>query len=192
MVHYLFNHEPERFQDFQRRLATTGDGLAAWREAFPDLTAAEMDARLHAYAFDRGTFSMFKARAPEVSYVAHPRPLTDADVHAVRALLYTAALEPRVDLARAELAEALRLDPTQVIAAYIQRIVLRDDETDLDLPRRLVAGHPSDPMAWLILAHARQARHEPEEAKEAFEEAVRFGGEPEAPIPVELRVARPD
>ena len=34
-VHYLFNNEPERFLDFQRRLLLTSDARAAWRAAFP-------------------------------------------------------------------------------------------------------------------------------------------------------------
>jgi tetratricopeptide (TPR) repeat protein len=191
-VHYLFNHEPQRFQDFQQRVIATGDARGAWRAAFPDLPPAVMDERLATYAFREGTFATFKTHLPPVRYEARATMLTDADVHAVRALLYATAHEPRLDLARAELAEAFRLDPTLVTAAYVQRAVIGDDVTELELPKRLVARHPGDAMAWLLLARARTARHETEEAKEALEEARRFGATPEGPVPVELRIARPD
>jgi hypothetical protein len=191
-VHYLFNHEPDRFLDFQRRLIATADARAAWRAAFPELTPAAMDERLAAYAFREGSFATFKTRLPPIRYVEEAKPLTDAQVHALRALLYATMPAPRTDLARGELAEAFRLDPASVPAAYVQRAILGEEEADLELPKRLVARHPEDPMAWLLLARARTARHETEEARESWEEVRRFGGRPEAPIPVELRLARPD
>ena len=79
-----------------------------------------------------------------------------------------------------------------VATAYVQRAFLGDDETDIELPKRLIARHPTSPMAWLLLARARTRRHETEEAKEAWEEVRRLGGTPEGPVAVELRIARPD
>jgi hypothetical protein len=191
-VHYLFNNEPERFLDFQRRLVLTSDARAAWRAAFPELTAGAMDERLAAYAFRDGTFTAFKTRLPTVQVEAQATLLADAQVHALRALLFATMQAPRADLARAEIAEAFRLDPTLVATAYVQRAFLGDDETDIGLPKRLIARHPTSPMAWLLLARARTLRHETEEANEAWEEVRRFGGTPDGPVAVELRVARPD
>jgi hypothetical protein len=191
-VHYLYNNEPDRFLDFQRRLAVTNDGRAAWRAAFPELTPEVMDERLSAYAYREGAFESFKTRLPPESWEAQAQPLADADVHALRALLFATTTEPRPELARAEVAEALRLDGTQVTASYVQRVFLGDDETDLELPKRLIARHPGDPMAWLLLARARTRRHETVEAQEAWEEARRYGGTPDDPVDVELRLARPD
>jgi len=191
-VHYLFNHEPERFLDFQRRLEKAPDARAAWAAAFPDIPPAEMSGRLSEYFHHSGTFSSFRARLPPAPYEAQKTPLQDADVHALRALLYAATPEARSDLARAEIAEAFRLDPVNLPAAYVSREILHDEPTELELPRRLVGAHPESPTAWLLLARARTARHELEEAGEAWEEMRRFGGQPDGPVSVELRVARPD
>jgi hypothetical protein len=191
-VHYLFNHEPERFLDFQRRLSTSLDPRAAWAAAFPDVPPAEMDGRLSEYLHHTGTFSSFRARLPEEPYEARKAPLQDADVHALRALLYATSHEQRSDLARAEIAEAFRLDAVNLPAAYVSREILHDEPTELQLPIRLVGAHPGSPTAWLLLARARTARHELEEAGEAWEEMRRFGGQPDGPAAVELRVARPD
>jgi hypothetical protein len=191
-VHYLFNREPVRFEVFQRRLAQTGDARAAWRASFPDVTWELMDERLTAYAFRNSQFEAFRTKLPPVSLEAQATPLVDAQVHALRALLFATKTEPRSDLARAEVTEALRLDPSQVAAVYVQRAVLHDEETDVELPKRLIARHPQDPMAWLLLARARAFRHETDEAREAWEEMRRFAGPPNGDIDVELRVARPD
>lgn len=191
-VHYLFNREPERFLNFQRALLTTDDARAAWNEAFPDLTFAAMDDRLAAYAFQGGTFSAFEIRLPRVATEAEAAPLADAQVHALRALLF-AAIEPhREGRARDELAEARRADPTDVTAAYVERVTLGEAPTDVDLPKRLVDNHPSNPIAWFLLARAQARRHENAEARESWEEFRRFGGEPDLAVPIELRLARPD
>jgi hypothetical protein len=190
-VHYLFNHETARFLEFQRALFTSGDPRAAWHQAFPDLDFAAMDARLDHYAFLSGTFSAFETRLPAVAAEASATPLADAQVHALRALLF-AVPQRRVELARAEIAEARRSDPDQVTAAFIERELLGEAADDVELPKRLVARHPSDPVAWLLLARARARRHEDAEARESWEEVRRFGGEPDRPQPFELRVARPD
>jgi hypothetical protein len=192
-VHYLFNHEPERFLAFQLGLVTTKDARAAWRAAFPDLTPEVMDERLAAYAFRAGTFTKFRVQVETPPYEPRRRPLADAQVHALRALLFATIVDgPRVDLARAELAEALRLDPLDVMAAFVERVVLAGDEREVELPKRLVERYPDDPMTWLLLARSRAARGELDEARESWEEVRRFGGAPDGPIAVELRLARPD
>jgi hypothetical protein len=196
VVHYLFNHEGARFDEFQRRLLTTKDARGAWREVFPDLTADVMDARLSAYVFREGQFSAFETHLPAVRYETTRASLSDAQVHAVRALLYATTpvtgTAPRETMARAEIDEALRLEPMQVLALTVKRIFLREDEADVETPKRLVALHPESPMAWLLLASAWTARHETAAAMEAWEEVRRFSATRDDPIDVELRVARPD
>jgi hypothetical protein len=191
-VHYLFNREPERFLAFQRALLTTDDARAAWNQAFPGLSFAAMDDRLAAYAFQGGTFAAFETRLPQVATEAEAAPLADAQVHALRALLF-ATIEPRrPDRARDEIAEARRADPADVTAAYVERVTLGDAPTDVELPKRLIDKHPSNPIAWFLLARAQARRHENAEARESWEEFRRFGGEPDLAVPIELRIARPD
>jgi hypothetical protein len=191
-VHYLFNREPDRVLVFEMALASARDPRAAWRAAFPDLTPEVMDQRLTEYAFHSGQFTSFGGRLPPEPFEPHATPVPDAAVHALRALLLATAAAPRPDLARAEVAEAFRLDATNVLAAYVDRELLGGYASDIDLPKRLVAAHPSSATAWLLLSHAREARHETDEAHEAWEEMLRAGGAPEAPVVLELRVARPD
>jgi hypothetical protein len=196
VVHYLFNHEGARFDEFQRRLLTTSDARAAWREVFPDLTSEVMDARLSAYVFREGQFDAFEARLPPLHAATTQAPLSDAQVHALRALLYATTTvsqpAPREALARAEIAEALRLEPLQMLALVVQRLLLRDDEADVVAPKKLIALHPASAAAWLLLARAWTARHDLQAAGEAWDEVRRFADAPDAPIDLELRVARPD
>ncbi|HTA18276.1 MAG TPA: hypothetical protein VK989_03235 [Polyangia bacterium] len=196
VVHYLFNHEATRFAAFQRQLIVTRDARAAWREVFPDLTPEVMDERLSAYVFREGEFATYEAQLPGLRYEVASAPLDDADVHAVRGLLYaTTEATPAADRparARAEVAEALRLDPTQVLAVYVQRFFLHDDETDLERPKQLVARHPDNSLAWLVLARARAVRHETAEAAEALEQVRALAGGARPAVDLDVRVARPD
>lgn len=191
-VHYLFSHEPDRFLAFQIALTTAQDPRAAWRTTFPDLTAEAMDERLAEYVFHRGKFTSFRGRLPPAPFEPIATPLADADVHAVRAVLFATGPSQRRDLARAEVVEAVRLDPTNVLAVYVDRELLGGDASDVELPKHLIAAHPASATAWLLLAHAREARHETDEAMEAREEMLRFGGAAESPAVLELRVARPN
>jgi hypothetical protein len=194
-VHYLFNHEPDRFLVFEMALASARDPRAAWRATFPDLTPEVMNQRLAEYAFHSGQFTSFRGRLPPEPFEPRATPMPDAAAHALRAMLLATTAAPRPDLpdlARAEVGEALRLDATNVLAAYVDRELLGGDASDIDLPKRLVAAHPSSATAWLLLSHAREARHETDEAHEAWEEMLRAGGAPDAPVVLESRVARPD
>jgi hypothetical protein len=196
VVHYLFNHEAERFAAFQRQLIVTRDARAAWRAVFPDLTPEVMDERLSAYVFREGQFATYEAQLPTLRYEVTSAPLDDAGVHAVRGLLYAARDatpgNERPARARAEIAEALRVDPTQVIAVYVQRFFLHDDETDLERPKQLVARHPDSGLAWLVLARARATRHETVEAAEALEQVRALSGGARPAVDLDVRVARPD
>jgi hypothetical protein len=198
-VHYLFNHEPERFADFQRRLIAGVPGRQAWREAFPDISDDQMDSRLGEYVFREGQFATFQLRLPPPPDDVVATPLVDAQVHALRALLFATAGDARTPDERAsegrkvrvEVAEALRLDPLEPSAIYLKRLWLREDTLDIEVPKKLIARRPTDPMGWLLLAVARKERGENEEAVEALEElSPLLGGSPTGDL--ELRVARPD
>jgi hypothetical protein len=195
-VHYLFNNEGARFDEFQRRLIDSSDARASWNEVFPDLTPEVFDARLAQYAFREGQFSVFKTRLLFPPFEAKSTPLADSDVHAIRALLYATMMRPGAEQPRpslrAEVAEALRLDPLQGLALFIQRFLLRENEADLATAKKLVALRPNDALAWMVLARARSARHENDEAEEAWDQVRHIAGSREASFDRELRVARPD
>jgi hypothetical protein len=193
-VHYLFNHEAERFATFQRLLIETKDAEVAWRGAFPDVTADAMDERLAAYVFRGGAYAAFETRLPPATVEPTVLPLTDARVHALRALLYATMPEPaetRTAAARAELAEALRIDPREPLAHYVQRLHLHEHEDDLSVPKELIARDPHSPFGWFLLTHARFIRHETTEANEALEQLLDLA-EPAARVGIDVRIARPD
>jgi hypothetical protein len=54
-----------------------------------------------------------------------------------------------------------------------------------------VAAHPEDAVGWILLARAHTLRHEPELAREAAR-PLRALAPPDAPVGVDVRVARPD
>ena len=142
--------------------------------------------------FREGEFTSFVAR------LRHPRdatatPLADAEVHALRALVFaTAGADGASQKVRAEVTEALRLDPLEPRALYLQRTWLHEAVTDVEGPKRLIARHPDDAIAWALLMLARAARHEPQEAAEALEQLRRIQGAPGPAINLDLRLARPD
>jgi hypothetical protein len=195
-VHWLFNHEPVRVGAFQELVARGKDGRAAWREVFPELTDDVMDEQLAAHVNEGGAYTTFKTRLPPVTFTAASTPMDDASVHGLRALLFattqTTPDESKGAVVRAEIAEALRLDPTQTLAMYLQRAFLHEGEADLEIAKQLVARHPDDALAWVILARARALRHEHAEAIEAWEQVRALDAAAATSADFDLRVARPD
>lgn len=81
----------------------------------------------------------------------------------------------RVELARADLAEALRLDPGNGRVLALQSVIAvvqNDKETALRLARQARAQAPESPVTWLALSYAYQAAFDIEKAQESVEQAV--------------------
>src|SRR5262249_20322695 len=141
--------------------------------AFPDLTTDAMDDRLSSYVFLSGEYASFETPLSRVTIEPKIVTITDARVHALRALLYATAPEPRTEEQRAgvrsEVAEALRIDPREPFALFVQRLILHEHEDDLQIPKELIARDARGPLGWLLLGHARSVRHESTEALEVWE-----------------------
>jgi hypothetical protein len=120
----------------------------------------------------------------------HPNAARNTVVNAVSAARFMSS--PRIPWARAPRPLRQVCPAHEILAAYVDRELLGGDASAVDLPKRLVVAHPSRATAWLLLSHAREARHETDDAHDAWEEMLRPGGAPDAPVVLELRVARPD
>jgi hypothetical protein len=157
LVHHLINRQRPQLTAYMRALDMGTPPSEAWRKNFPDLSPEILQAELRSYA-RAGHHLMISRRleVPEVPVLE--RPLRDAEVHALRALLFLRAGGDRVTppvraLARAELAEALRQDPHEVLAQGVRAFVL-DEPIDVAAARELTARRPDSWLAWTVLYRA--------------------------------------
>jgi hypothetical protein len=194
LVHYLFNHERERFQRFQAGLAGTSDAKALWNQIFPDLVAPEVFARKLNRYIEGGNYVKYTALIPRPHFSFATRALPDSEVHALRALLYAMATahndEAPVQLG-IEVAEALRQEPLNLRARLIERLYLHKNVGDVDTAQSLTSKYPQAWQAWLVLAAAQGSHREAKEAGEALERARALGFRGDAPAPTLPNVATP-
>ncbi|MDB4943241.1 MAG: hypothetical protein JWP97_2775 [Labilithrix sp.] len=168
LLHFLFNVEPAALAELQSRLAAGMDPSRAWSETFPKEATIELDARLDQY-WRHGTMTKFTRPLPSVAVATVTRPITAADVLAIRArLAFTGALENGNEELAAEgfeeARQALVLEPGHAIAL---RLLLRGEEhlslADMvDRLRRQVAQRAEDGEAWLMLSEVAD-RDSPEQ-----------------------------
>ena len=191
LVHYLFNHEPRRFEAFQRALGTEGDARKAWTTVFHDFDGVQVDNALVNY-LNAGFFNTYEAVRPKPGFSIVSQEIPDGEVHALRAMLY--ATGPEVDgdwraLARAEVARALKADPLNLRALLVERVHLQERRGDVATARRLVERHPDQADAWMLLALAHTTLGQNDAAATVLEQARARGlSLDEAPIP---HLARP-
>jgi hypothetical protein len=163
-VHYLMNDESEGFRSYLAALARTKDDGKAWAAAFGGITPSELDGRLRNY-FDGGQYYVYKFsfQPPDV-HLTGTGPLSPADAHATRALIYTQMLGsdtsdlPRTNAelqtcARQELGAALQQDADHPLALAVKGWAL-GDRIEVSRAESAVARHGDDWMAWWLLATA--------------------------------------
>jgi len=171
-MHYLMNHRATALLGYQKALRTGGSPEAAWTSAFGGETPAQLALEVHQY-LDGGQYAVltYKFPAPRLPAPAE-RPLTDADAHSTRALLYltgatTRAYAPELAFgnvdqklaAQRELDEALRQDPAHVRSRAIAHWML-GMPADLAQATAATGAHGDDWLAWMLLAEARAANHD--------------------------------
>ncbi|WP_426750516.1 DUF1570 domain-containing protein [Myxococcus sp. Y35] len=182
LVHWLLNERPRPFAEY---LALLNQGVApdeALARALPELTSPELDALLYEYVRNR-RFVERTVTVPPVGTGFVEEVIDDAQVHAIRSKLAAlgAALahrEPfisnRQKVAKDELEEALRLNPTGLLALSAKLRSAPEGER-VAIAREAVKAHPTEAGAWLMLGSA--LRHEPlahEERESAYREALRL------------------
>jgi hypothetical protein len=194
-VHYLFNHERERFQRFQAGLAGTSAAKDLWNQIFPALGMPEAFERTLNRYIEGGKYAKYTALIPRPHFSFATRPLPDSEVHALRALLYSMARAHRGDEAvaplRGELAEAFRQEPLNLRARILERVYLFEKIDDLPTAQALTVRYPQAWQAWLVLAAAHAGRGEEEKFAETLEKARALGFRGDAPAPTRPNVAAP-
>ena len=153
---YLANAHPTELVRFEELLA--GGDPKAWVTAFPQLTAAALDAQLRAWAV-QGSHRVWHFTTKLEKLKLAERTLTDGDVLAVRAMLQYSfhAGEPNA----AETA-ALAADPTNLLANLIAYD--RTHAITAAAARGVAAAHPDDWRSWLLVAIALQPSDEADAA----------------------------
>jgi Protein of unknown function (DUF1570) len=177
LVHFLYNTQGDAFAAFQTRLAQGADPTSAWRDSFPSLDVASLDEAIHHYA-RFGTFAEVPRPIAPITPTVAARPITAADVLAIRAQLATTAAAMRGSPAlraeaRRDVAQALALEEGNTLA-----LALRRSEADappaayVPLLRAQVRRRPDDGDAWLLLGRSLMDVPGPE-AEEEREAALR-------------------
>ena len=122
------------------------------------------------------------------------RPVPDDEVHAVRALLFTWVVgrdESAPTRQRAELAEALRINPLNLRARLVERFMIKENTSDLDIPLALTKSSPADWRAWVLLASAHENRKEGLAFQAALQQAVALGFQGSDANAMKTQVASP-
>ena len=156
LVYWLYNTRPADLSRYQDRLLQGMDEHAAWRLSFRGLQLDDLDRQLFTYASE-GQFRTFQVPIrlgdPRITVA----PLSDAAVHATRARLGLLAnhfdnRSVSQPIARAELDEALRVDPNNLDALLTAEAQSGSPAEQITLLRRATAAHPGSGRAWLALA----------------------------------------
>ncbi len=182
LMHWLVNERAQPFADY---MALINQGVAldeALARALPELKTEKLDAFLYAY-LRKGRFKERTVSVPPIGLGFVEEVIDDAQVHAVRSKLAAlgsalARREPfisnRRKVAQKELEEALRLNPTGLLALSAKLNGAPENQR-VAIARDAVKAHPTETEAWRMLGSA--LRHAPgaeEERVAAYREALRL------------------
>lgn len=183
LVHLLASEKGRQFAAWQDLLARGEAPQRAWRLVFPEYDPlapaglARLDEELRKYASE----ARFRRRAvpvPAWRGVPVERAMDDAEVHATRALLHLSVPQgsgPPVDVrraaAQAEVAEALRRDPSDAAALSLS-VWLAPETERPERARALARAHPDSWRAWYVLARVLQGGPERDEREAALRRAL--------------------
>ncbi|HMF42363.1 MAG TPA: hypothetical protein VKQ32_16940, partial [Polyangia bacterium] len=163
-THYLMNHRPEAMRRYLKALHDGATPAAAWTAGFGSDTPAQIAGDVQLYLAG-GQYAMLVYDMPRPS-LPDPveRRLTDADVHATRALLYltghrngalgTRPSDPMDEArlaARRELDEARRQEPGHVVSRAVAHWMF-GEAVDLDQATAAREQNGANWLAWLLLA----------------------------------------
>ena len=195
MVHYLMNHQANALAAYSRALSRL-PARAAWAGSFRGLTADALDTAMNVYR-DGGEYALLLYPFdPPTTRITEERMLTDADVHATRALLFALASRDGGAMldeagsrelakirAHQEIHEVFQQEPSHLQAQAIEHWVL-GAPTRLDEARAVAKRNPTHWMAWALLAEALREHQVEEGQAQAVSQALDLAEEDPA---VELR-----
>jgi hypothetical protein len=156
LITFLLNNHAAELARYEQALLLAGHGaMPRWSDVVPELATAELQHQLGLWLI-RGRHTVWRYKLHVETWPTTVRPLAEADVHAVEGML---VIRLRPDESARELATALRLDPTNLVANLAT--AARDRGLPLAGAQALVAAHGDDWRAWRLLAMAQHAAHDP-------------------------------
>ena len=162
LMTYLVNEHPTQLGEYMDRLVQTpaADQARLWPEVFPDLPPQKLDHELAKWVH-YGSIKVQKYNVALRDSSVTEAPAAEADVLAAKGLLrYLSA--PQTP--SAEIAKALTLDPTNIIANLID--TARQKSVAPELAHGLTAAHPDDWRAWWLAWRAARDGDESREARD--------------------------
>lgn len=156
LVHYLMTEHADAFADFQGRLAAGVPGERAFREAFPQLGMAQLDADVAQYV-GRGSVPAFVAPVQVSEVAATQRTLSRAEELGLEAVLWSRCHACDDGRARSDkaLAAALAEQPHQLEASVLALADARVPAPEaMARARALTEAHPEAWLAWAALVDA--------------------------------------
>jgi hypothetical protein len=158
---YLTNARAQDLADYERKLIELEDPARAWREVFGARPASELETDMKHWLV-AGSHRVLHFNVQIRQWSIAERKLSDADVHAVRAVMRLQFQELRDD-AKKEVAAAIALDATNVLANVVGFVL--ENKIAVDTARAIAKAHPEDWRAWWLLGAALP--HEGDEFKQA-------------------------
>ena len=154
-VHYLLDTHATAFRDFLQRLGRAQPQDSAWAASFPDLPADKLDEALGVYLQEAkfGSAEIHLGKVPEVSVILKT-PLSEAEIHGMKAQLYLDLSGRRPDDDRRSLAEGQVKDALATDAAAISALEVKarwDAHAVVPAVRAATVRYPQDPRAWALL-----------------------------------------
>lgn len=166
MVAFLANAYPQQLLAYADRLdhVTRETMSQAFAEVFPTLTPDEFDRQMRDWlGHGRHTVWDFSVKLQE--WPTTERLLSDADVHASRAVLRQ-MFAKKGDAAPPELALAISADPTELLARLVEADYAKPS---VENARKVAAAHSDDWRSWWLLGFA--ANWEGDDARTAYTNA---------------------
>jgi hypothetical protein len=162
LITYLLNEHPTQLGQYMDRLVQTpaAEQAQLWSAVFPDLPADKLDHELAKWVH-YGSIKVLKYTVALRDWPVTEAPAAQADVLASKGLLrYLDG--PQVP--SAEIAQALTLDPTNMIANLINTAAQKSIAPEL--AHSVTAAHPDDWRAWWLAWRAARDGAESREARD--------------------------
>ena len=172
LITFLINTHPQELVQYMRlveirgksrEIVSAADETALWREAFPSLPLADVDAQLEQWLL-HGSHLVTHFKIKRRTWPVAERALGDADAYAIRGMLLGLVVKHPVQ-AQENLAAAIAADPTNVLARLITA-ALDNKLMTTDEARALAAAHRTDwRAAWLAALAITRADGDAEEVR---------------------------
>ena len=179
LYHYLWNVKSKQFTRYQQALGDGGDPDIAWRDAFPELSAAgameKLDSDLLGYCRS-GRYSFYRV-AGEGDATATEKPWPAAEAHLTLLELRSKwPTDPKAlaDAYASEVQAIAEEDPGNPVLLSLQEKEKQNLPATAASRRAAAAARPGDWRGWLLLAEALNAPADKAAKESALRKAIQL------------------